>query len=266
MRRKTSRTRTRGCGGPCGPGYLTIEFLHGRRARYLPPLRLYLVLSVVFFLYASVSHDKLRVLEFNQPEATPKVALTPPKAESGALRTLPGESIEQHEQRLCSNFAYQGPFEQRITAAWRQVCPRLVADGGRSLAAGYLHNLPRAMFVFLPLLAGVMRLMYWRPRHYYIEHLLLLVHNHAFVFLAVLLTWLLSLPLYLHGRDSAGGALLLHRLVHVPLDARRLRSGTPPHRRQVRGTRPLLPIRGRAHDCARRGIQRPNSVKEIQDA
>ncbi len=28
-----------------------------------------------------------------------------------------------------------------------------------------------------------MMLMYWRPRHYYVEHLLLFVHNHAFVFL-----------------------------------------------------------------------------------
>ena len=41
------------------------------------------------------------------------------------------------------------------------------------------------MFIFLPLLAGLMMLMYWRPRHYYVEHLLLFVHNHAFVFLVV---------------------------------------------------------------------------------
>ena len=32
------------------PGHLTREFLAGRRARYLPPVRLYLVLSVLFFL------------------------------------------------------------------------------------------------------------------------------------------------------------------------------------------------------------------------
>ena len=41
------------------------------------------------------------------------------------------------------------------------------------------------MFVFLPLLALVMKLLYWRPRRYYVEHLLFLVHNHAFVFLAM---------------------------------------------------------------------------------
>lgn len=31
------------------PGHLTVEYLHGRRTRYVPPLRLYLALSVVYF-------------------------------------------------------------------------------------------------------------------------------------------------------------------------------------------------------------------------
>jgi hypothetical protein len=48
------------------------------------------------------------------------------------------------------------------------------------------------MFLFLPLLAAVMTLLYRRPRHYYVEQLLLLVHNHAFVFLVVILLWLLG--------------------------------------------------------------------------
>ena len=37
-----------------------------------------------------------------------------------------------------------------------------------------------------------MMLMYWRPRHYYVEHLLLFVHNHAFVFLVATLALLLG--------------------------------------------------------------------------
>ena len=36
------------------PGLLTQEFLRGRRASYTPPFRMYLVLSVVFFVLASV--------------------------------------------------------------------------------------------------------------------------------------------------------------------------------------------------------------------
>ena len=35
------------------PGTLTLEFLAGRRMTYVPPLRLYLVASVVYFLLAA---------------------------------------------------------------------------------------------------------------------------------------------------------------------------------------------------------------------
>src|SRR5690349_10164183 len=44
------------------PGFLTREFLNGRRVRYLPPLRLYLVLSVLFFLVLGLIHHEPRVV------------------------------------------------------------------------------------------------------------------------------------------------------------------------------------------------------------
>jgi len=39
------------------PGELTAEFLRGRRARYVPPLRLYLVCSLLFFALAAWSRS-----------------------------------------------------------------------------------------------------------------------------------------------------------------------------------------------------------------
>jgi hypothetical protein len=40
------------------PGFLTREFFAGRRARYLPPFRLYLVLSVILVLLSSMGADE----------------------------------------------------------------------------------------------------------------------------------------------------------------------------------------------------------------
>jgi len=64
------------------------------------------------------------------------------------------------------------------------VCAKTRQDHGASLVEAIVHNIPRAMFVFLPMLALFMKLLYWRPKRYYVEHLLFLVHNHCFVFLA----------------------------------------------------------------------------------
>jgi len=170
------------------PGFLTREFLIGHRARYLPPLRLYLVLSVVFFLYASASQHQLHVVQFD-PSDLPKTTLTPlPGVKAAASGSAAGaESPEQRVNRICKDVEYSGPYRERVLPFLDQSCRQIVADNGRAVFESFLHNLPRAMFLFLPLLAGAMMLMYWRPRHYYVEHLLLFVHNHAFFFLIFVL-------------------------------------------------------------------------------
>lgn len=164
------------------PGFLTREFLAGRRARYLPPVRLYLVLSVVFFLWASVAPQRQELFQVRMSD---KGATVKPLCQ-------PGETRQQCAQRVCDNAAYDGPWRHFVTTTGHQVCVRSVLDNGKSMRATFLHNVPRAMFLFLPLLAAVMMLMYWRPRHYYVEHLLLFLHNHAFVFLLLLLSGLVS--------------------------------------------------------------------------
>src|SRR5580698_2382681 len=46
------------------PGRLTQEFVAGRRAAYLPPFRLYLILSIIFFLIASFIHTNVAFIKF----------------------------------------------------------------------------------------------------------------------------------------------------------------------------------------------------------
>ena len=55
------------------PGRLTRDYLEGRRARYMPPFRMYLVLSVIFFVVAFFDpRDDLSLLFEPEPEATPE--------------------------------------------------------------------------------------------------------------------------------------------------------------------------------------------------
>jgi hypothetical protein len=163
------------------PGFLTVEFLEGRRARYLPPFRLYLVLSVVLFLVAaSVSTHRALFLGVSTGEST--------SLSVESTSTATSETPQQRAQRLCdgSNFGI-GPksWEPR----WHEGCYKVVLDNGHSLVESFYHNLPRALFLLLPILALAMRLMYWR--RYYVEHLLFFIHNHAFTFVLFTLFTLL---------------------------------------------------------------------------
>jgi hypothetical protein len=187
------------------PGLLTREFLEGRRARYLPPVRLYLVLSVVFFLWiAATAHTTTQLT----PEARAAIAearrqgavvMVPDAAGADATRVATPATAAPHsgsalegDTEHCKLISYKGPWQATLRPLFVRSCLQAAKDQGRSLGQSFLHNLPRAMFLFLPLLAGVMMLLYWHPRHYYVEHLLFLLHNHSFAFLVVLLAGILS--------------------------------------------------------------------------
>jgi hypothetical protein len=156
------------------PGFLTQEYISGRQVRYLPPVQLYLVLSVAFFLLArGLGSDSIVVLD-KQDVGNPELS-GPARAES-----------------FCSQFNYGGPFAKQVLPKLIAGCQTSVLDGGKALRHAFLKNLPRALFLLLPVFALVMMLMYWRPRHYYVEHLLLLIHNHSAAFMVLAVIMLVS--------------------------------------------------------------------------
>jgi hypothetical protein len=166
------------------PGFLTREYLDGRRASYLPPVRLYLVLSVLFFLIAAT---------VPRPGAPPgvvvmqkgsQIVLTP----LGATGVGAAPLSEAHASALCGKFIQFGttdPSANRLQARFQAACVKVVMDNGRTFRESFLHNAGRAMFVLLPLLALAMKALYRRPSRHYVEHLLFFVHNHAFLFLVL---------------------------------------------------------------------------------
>ncbi len=109
------------------PGRLTSEFLAGRRRSYTPPLRLYLVTSIAFFVFAAWL------------------------AQTGVLLD-PGQ-------------------DPRFDAA---VQARFLSD-----------DLPRLMFVLLPVFALLLKAAYFR--RLYFDHLIFSIHLHTAGYLVLAL-------------------------------------------------------------------------------
>ncbi len=67
------------------PGRLTRDYLEGRRARFMPPFRMYLVLSLLFFLVAFFDpREELGLLFEPQPETTTEEESAEEEAAAGA--------------------------------------------------------------------------------------------------------------------------------------------------------------------------------------
>jgi hypothetical protein len=151
------------------PGFLTLQFIEGRRASYLSPFRLYFVISILFFVV--VSATGARTGHGNS-------ALGSSQATAATVHP-PNPDID----KLCRDSVSPVPGPSWIRQAFFDACERSQADQGRALREMFIRNLGRAMFLFLPVLAAFMKLLYRKPLRSYVTHLVLLVHNHAFVFL-----------------------------------------------------------------------------------
>ena len=78
-------------------------------------------------------------------------------------------------------------FETKVRAA----CRKIAADG-KGFGRAVYENVPTMMFIFLPLIASVMFVLYLGSGRYYVEHLLFFVHFHSFFFLAGIAVLLLD--------------------------------------------------------------------------
>jgi Protein of unknown function (DUF3667) len=157
------------------PGKLTAEFVAGKRVAYLPPFRLYLVLSVILFLMFSFIRTSGEAIRFDE-------AMKP----GGAAAAPAAKRISSCEDVNFITFSAHPTWNPRI----RHACEEIARDNGQAWLHVAVATLSKAMFIFLPLIAFLNMLMYWRPRYRYAEHLLFFVHVHAFYFSVAILFFL----------------------------------------------------------------------------
>lgn len=192
------------------PGRITEEYLAGKRARFVPPGRLYIFTSVVYFFLISVSinNGTLAGLRLNPTAAAKERSLN---VDTVPLDTIPEDRIVVDNGEVKgSAFVPDSlldrlrPRADRLTRG--ELDSALVSIGwkpkwiNRRLLAGLAHLpddqlsattylmrlFPKAMsysmFLLMPFLAVLLELLVARRRYYY-EHFIFSVHVHIASFL-----------------------------------------------------------------------------------
>lgn len=160
------------------PGRLTREFLEGRRVRYISPLRLYLVASLVYFLAAASAPELRPKGEVSAPGVNIGVTTSAPKNVSNAVEDARSNEITAAEREAALKEIERAP------AILRPVLRRAVTDP-TGFRHGLLASMPRVLFALVPVFAGIVAIFFRRRK--YPEHLYFALHLHAFVFLALTL-------------------------------------------------------------------------------
>jgi len=198
------------------PGGLTTEFLAGRRARYLRPLRLYLTMSVAFFL-------SLTLVQRQTPSGA---ASTPARAPTSAVAapsdTAVAGLIARHRDERGNDAAAW--TKRRLTRGLAAIKAMPAAQRQRVMLSEFVAHAPNMIFLLLPVFAFLLRVLYLRRPVYYAEHFVFALHNHAFAYFAMTLAHLLSA--WLSGARWLATFALLWMPVYFFVSMRRVYGGS----------------------------------------
>jgi hypothetical protein len=224
------------------PGRLTHDYLQGRRVRYMPPFRMYLVLSLLFFLVAFFDpreslgifyepqtaeedaareqEEKAKIADEVRRELVAEgiIAGSPEEAsetdadpDDGLNIRINGDGPVEADCQI-DEFSINGPewLKRRLTPERLvKICEDMKRDNGRQFVRNLYDNIPIALIVLLPIMAFVLKLLYPLSRRYYVEHLLFFVHFHAFLFLILTLQILIGRLNALVPTPEAVGILII---------------------------------------------------------
>ncbi len=206
------------------PGRLTADFNAGRRASQVPPFRLYIFVSFLYFLFAFLHPDRKAELH-EQVRALPEKIATAHQAVTGQAPTLAGPAAKEQRNATAETLRQPGPSADPAPATSTAPAvpaeadpPAAAADDPASLTLdlgplngtwlgqlitvklrqalaqqhetleAILHAVPKLLLLCLPLFALYTRLLFRGGGSYFLQHLVGSVHVHTFYFLWRLLS------------------------------------------------------------------------------
>src|SRR5215831_17631771 len=225
------------------PRRLTNEFLAGKRVRYVNPLRLYLLASILFFFAVNygakgihVDPSKLGAKDRAELESDLKDADLPPEAREkleallresspspapSPLTNEPSPSPVPEGDHQKQEYGKIGerpfvvfddaksttPFERWIEGRAKEKMGEKGTKMGLFISTLF-SNLPYMMLCCIPLFAFVLKVLYIRRRIFYIDHLIYALHIHTFFYAGIMLIVLATIGLTRFANGAVAGWLI----------------------------------------------------------
>jgi hypothetical protein len=224
------------------PGFLSTEYLAGRRIRYLHPVKMYIFISLVYFVLLfqtgfkqtqdtpdgkksakkqletsskeldslskapnmpAFAKNNLIIAKKNtdaaivQGDTTDDDDITIPDKKNGSR--IPGTTHDTTYTQYLADQQKLAPKE-RDGFVMRLINKKALSYkqnyGSRAkevFLEQFKHNIPKMMFLMLPLCALIFQIAFWSNKKYYVENLIYTFHLHCFLFLFLIIIMLLQI-------------------------------------------------------------------------
>ena len=182
------------------PGFLAQEYFKGRRKRYVPPMRMYMFFSLVFFfLVAYIGKEDIKKADSVQDNVTKEQLATTEKAITSADSVIflsltqneVSDSVENNKVFTLKDFTKENKefIKQEIMADSMPDGMNKIFDGAfnaserKELFIDKFYNyVSYALFLLMPLFAFILALILWKSRLLYVNHLIFSINFHSFIF------------------------------------------------------------------------------------
>jgi hypothetical protein len=189
------------------PGFLSREYMIGRRVSYLDPIRMYIFTSAIFFLifFSVVDVKKLNLGDDTKAEIQKdpelKALISKAKTSRDSLNILNGYRAAAPYTNVKPDSTQKGPiihtklawgyaslaaydsvqkalppgerdgwFRRKVEIRKLEMNRRYEKQGSdlfRDILGSFIHEFPKALFVSLPVFALILKLLYFRQRQFY---------------------------------------------------------------------------------------------------
>jgi hypothetical protein len=175
------------------PGQMALEIMKGRRAKYVPPFRLYVFVSFIFFL---LLNNKVSNIENEDPL-------------SDATEQNDTNTVVSDSSNLVLDFDVNDSTtdNSEIKFGNRKINFDNVEENSDMYISKFLQWSSSSFFLLMPFYAFLLWIFFRRTYKYYLGHLILAINQHVFTF--ILLTVLILLSYILPDREFYPELILL---------------------------------------------------------
>ena len=183
------------------PGWLTIEYMKGRRKTFVEPFKLFLVISVIYFLLLPLGGEPS-----HEPQVSGKPAISGKAGHeaNSSKQTYSIEGVTVNEpsrdsmRRQIDNIGMKAYVDRRFAKyswpvkIWIRQVIKIMIYSGESFNSTLEHTASKMIFLLIPFFALLLKLFYRKSMQLYFEHLIFSLHLHSFFFLVFIATLLVE--------------------------------------------------------------------------
>ena len=174
------------------PGFLAQEYFRGKRKRYVPPMRMYMFISIIFFFlvqYFDFGNGNKEIIKISNDKENISINLDGDflsdttdkneKVDTSIINKYIDKNNKVDKEKIKQEIledSTMNPFKESIIGGIN------ASEKKELFLKRFLKNISYVLFILMPFFACILAMVLWRSKMLYVKHLIFSINFHSFIF------------------------------------------------------------------------------------